>query len=110
MGETVTMWRVTKWSEGEIAPVQVVSHTAAFAVVRTTYLNGSTHECREKKERDDSIIFSTFEEAKEYLIERAKRRVLVAEAEWQRAKNHLNKSNDLKKPDAPQHASEGGGE
>lgn len=87
-----------RWG-GQPEPVEVVGETECFVTVRQkSFSIGGDDKYKERRIKKDGTIHDTFEDAKTALVNDAKMRVTQAEAEWQRAKDRLQKCNNLKAP------------
>lgn len=89
-----------RWG-GPPEQVEVLAETECFVTVREKVFNpGGADKFLERRMKKDGTIYDSFEDAKAALVTYAKIRVTHAEAELQRAKDRLQKCNNLKAPNA----------
>ena len=80
-------------------PVEVLAETECFVTVRKKLFSiAGDDKYREQRIKKDGTIYDTFDDAKTVLVADAKMRVTQAEAELQRAKDRLQKCNNMQKP------------
>lgn len=87
-------WMIENWNI-EIKPVECVKETDKQAVVILNNWNGGTYERRMNKE---GSLFDSFIDAKNYLIERQKRKISQIQASLDSAKAELKRRNDIPHP------------
>lgn len=73
-----TWYRVSRYGKPEIKPFVVLGRTACFLTIENTYYNwrtGKEDKSGTKRERIDGDVFSTFDAAKQALIDRSKKHI-----------------------------------
>lgn len=82
-----------RWSnEVKIEAVEVTAQTKCYVTWVKTDWSGKKYENREQA---NGKFFDTFDEAKQSMMDAARAEVSRKEADWQRAKDRLQKINNL---------------
>ena len=96
-----TWFKLEMWCNPQITPVEVVKETTEFVTYTVKDWQGTVSTRRQRKAGE---FFSTFEDARDYAVLLAERKLVSAQAEVSRAHNKLKLAKELVRPIEATHA------